>query len=362
MTLERPRGRPLRAVIDRSAFAENIRIARTLCPDSNVLVVIKADAYGHGMVPLARAAGDAHLAVATSDEASVLLNEGVRNTIWVLEGPFDSACLGLQKNRASLVWVVHSLEQLVMMARHLAADSKAMIWLKIDTGMHRLGFLPDQLPDALSIIDENDALNLIGVMTHFANSEVRGDQSVTEQIHLFDKALHQHGLNEYPQSLCNSAAMLNCPEVRRSWVRPGISLYGGYRRERAPYQPVMSLCSAVMALRSVPKGASVGYGGIWTAQRPSKIATVACGYGDGYPRHAPSGTPVLVNGVRAPLAGRVSMDMISVDVTDVPAVVPGSPVELWGAGLSIDEVASCADTISYELLTQVTARVPRIYL
>lgn len=361
MSVADSRGRPLRALIDTAAFSHNIALAQTLCPQSEVLVVIKADAYGHGLLQLAKAAGDRQLAVATSNEAEILIRAGVRNTIWVLEGPFDRRCMALQREAASLIWVVHCPQQLALIKQHVADGSDACIWLKVDTGMHRLGFVPEWVPEALSIIEASETLQLQGVMTHFASSEVVGDPSVEHQIKTFDRVLEDNGLIGLPQSLCNSAAILHCPEARRAWVRPGISLYGGFSCDAAPYKAVMTLESAVIALRKVAQGESVGYGGIWTAKRPSLIATVACGYGDGYPRHAPSGTPVLVNGLRATLAGRVSMDMITVDVTDVPGVALGSRVELWGQELNIDEVADHADTISYELLTQVTARVPRNY-
>jgi alanine racemase len=353
-------GRPLCAVIDQSAYLHNLLMIERHCSPAQLLAVIKADGYGHGMIEMARAAGLRSLAVATPEEASRLIDEGIDNTIWVLEGPFSPACLALSSRHGSINWVVHQLSQLQMMAER--SESSYQVWLKLDSGMHRLGFQSEQVASALAFIAKTKNLSLQGVMTHFAASEELDSPSALKQIQCFDHLLQSNGLSDLPQSLANSGAIINFAQTCRSVVRPGIASYGAMGVESLALKPVMSLQSAVMALHHVPVGESVGYGGIWTAERPSIIATIAGGYGDGYPRHAKNGTPVLVNGKRAPLAGRVSMDMLTVDVTALSEVQVGDPVELWGRDLAVEEVATCADTISYELLTSVTARVPRVYL
>ncbi len=354
-------GRPLRALIDCSAYQHNLQLIADRCAPAQVLAVIKADAYGHGMIEMARAAGESRpLAVATPEEAMRLLENGIRNEIWVLEGPFSSHCLALSERHENIVWVVHQLSQLKMMAGN--KDSSHQVWLKLDSGMHRLGFQPYLFESALAFIQEAANISLTGCATHLASSELVDSSSVISQIQMFDDVIKTNDLLDLPQSISNSGAIINYPESYRSVVRPGIASYGAMQTPLLSFKPVMTLRSAVMALREVPLGESVGYGGTWTAERPSLIATIAGGYGDGYPRHAKNGTPVLVNGQRAGLAGRVSMDMLTVDVTDLANVSLGDPVELWGDKLPIEEVAQCADTISYELLTSVTSRVPRFYV
>ncbi len=356
-------GRPLVARIDRAAFVANIQRVEALCPSAQALVVIKANAYGHGLVEMAQLAGNRDLAVATSDEAQVLIDAGVDNRIWVLEGPLNLRCLSLS-TRHDVVWVIHDAAQLPLLRAYDALPLNIVI--KIDSGMHRLGFSPRQL---ISIAPEFNALvhlNVVCTMSHFAASDVPGGETVATQIACYEFALQQAGLDALPQSLSNSGAVLYYPQAHRHWVRPGIMLYGGMPdagedRTTAGLQAVMHLDSAVIALHEIAAGESVGYSGLWTAKRPSVIATVAGGYADGYPRHAPSGTPVAVNTVRCPLVGRVSMDMLAVDVTDLPAVQVGDPVELWGSLVSVDEVAHGAGTIAYDLLTGVSARVPREY-
>ena len=364
MTVRSFSGRPIRAIIDRGAFQHNLRVVAERVPNSKLLVVIKSDAYGHGLVALAKAAGDHDLAVATSDEAKRLLDAGIGNRIWVLEGPFDATCLALVENH-SLVWVIHSLWQLELL-QQAALSAPVSVWLKLDTGMHRLGLAPAQLGLALTKLAQLPGVELHGCMSHFASSDQPDAASVRQQIALFDRLLEQYSLTHLPQSLANSGAILYYPQAARAWVRPGIMLYGATPNASvaaANYhlQAVMTLESAIMSLRELPEGESVGYGATWTARRKSLIAMVAGGYGDGYPRHAPSGTPVSVAGQIVPLVGRVSMDMLALDVTDLSTVNIGDRVELWGPQVSVDQVATLAGTIGYELLTGVTARVPRIY-
>jgi len=362
-------GRPLRAVIDRAAFKHNLNLVEQRVAPAKAIAVIKADAYGHGLIAMAEVAGSNDLAVATSDEAHRLLEGGIQNRIWILEGPFDRSCLALSEfelsKQCDLVWVVHSLWQLELLQQS-ALSGQINICLKIDTGMHRLGLLPDELGLAMSMLGQLDDVQLLGTVSHFASSDQVQDSTVFEQLSYFDSLLKQHALLHLPQSLANSGAILHYPQANRSWVRPGIILYGGMpdatdRAEGYGLKAVMTFESAVMALREVPAGHSVGYGATWTAKKDALIATVAGGYGDGYPRHAANGTLVAVAGKLAPLAGRVSMDMLTVDVTDLPGVKVGDPVELWGPTVSVDHVAEQSGTISYELLCGVTARVPRFH-
>ena len=356
-------GRPLCARIDRAAFISNIRRVEALCPQAKVLVVVKANAYGHGLVEMAPLAGDRDLAVATSDEAQALIDGGIHNRIWVLEGPLNLRCLSLS-TRHEVVWVIHDTAQLPLLQAYDTLSLNVVI--KIDTGMHRLGFLPEQLREVAARCDAMAHVHMVCTMSHFASSDKPDNREVAQQTACFEDALQQSGLDAVPQSLSNSGAVLYYPDAHRDWVRPGIMLYGGMPdagddRDAVALRPVMHLESAIIALRHVSAGESVGYSGLWTAPRDAIIATIAGGYADGYPRHAPTGTPVVVNGVRCPLVGRVSMDMLGVDVTDVPGVQVGDGVERWGSRVSVDEVARHAGTIAYDLLTGVSARVPREY-
>jgi alanine racemase len=359
------KGRPVRAVIDRSAFQHNISIAQQLAPDSALMVVIKADAYGHGLIKMAEAAGpNSALAVATAEEARRLIDCGIKNSIWVLEGPFSGACLALSVQHP-IVWIVHSFWQLELLKTR-DVSNKIDICLKFDTGMHRLGFMVDEVAEALQMLSQLQNFHLKACMSHFSGSDWPNSDAVQQQIQCFDGLINRHGLEQVPQSLSNSGGVLFYGQAHRYWIRPGIMLYGGMPHENQRAQdcdlrPVMSFESAVMSIKKVPKGESVGYGATWTAEQDSLIAIVAGGYGDGYPRHAPNGTPVVVAGQVASLAGRVSMDMIAIDVTDLNPVYIGDSVELWGKYVSVDQIAALSGTISYALLTGVTARVPRVY-
>ncbi len=360
-------GRPIRARIDRAAFRHNLNWVAQRCHPARPLAVIKADAYGHGLVELSREAMGYELAVATTEEAAELVHAVCHGRIWVLEGPFSVECLTLTQ-RHPIVWVVHSLWQIDLLC---ALPNKAglQVCLKVDSGMHRLGLSPEQLGQALVLLREAaPAIEVVCVMTHFANSDLPEDASVARQIAVFDGALERAAAADLPQSLSNSGAVLSYAAAWRHWVRPGIILYGAAPDSRSDMrvlglQAVMTLESRVMSLRWIEAGESVGYGSRWTAQTPTLIAVVAGGYADGYPRHAQDGTPALVNGQRVPLAGRVSMDMLTLDVTRIAEQVKiGDVVELWGPNLSVDEVARHSNTIGYQLLTAVSPRVPRVYI
>ena len=352
--------RPLLARIERSAFLSNIAHLQSLAPESELVLVVKANAYGHGIAGLVNQLSGHRVAVASSEEARELFDLGYQGEVILLEGAFNKACIeSLAAHQ--VCYVVHSVEQLELL---IAQEYQGKIWLKLDTGMHRLGLTESALADCLSRLSSQSAIHVETMMTHFSSADDRRNGSFNSQLALFNRMVKHFDLEHLPQSLCNSAALLLHTECHQQIARPGIALYGS---NPAPLissladslVAVMTLRSEVIALRQIDAGETVGYGDTWTATQSSTIATVAVGYGDGYPRHAVSGTPVLVEGQRASLAGRVSMDMISVDVTGLSNVRIGSEVELWGKNLSVDEVASSAGTISYELTTGLTARVPR---
>lgn len=340
--------RPLMAELSRAALQHNYRQF-----PANTWAVIKANAYGCGAPEVARALPDAvGFAVACLEEAIELREAGIRQPILLLEGIFEPA-EWMEVGAYQLDCVIHTPEQLEGLLT-LRERSWAGFWLKVDTGMHRLGMSESQ---ALSVVEALRPLNVQRRvwMAHFA----RADDP--------DAVLP---LTQAPEgfelSLNNSAAALTRDEVPQNWGRAGISLFGassvaGRTAQSLGLRPVQRLRSRVVALRRVPKGEAVGYGGRWIAPRDSLIATVPGGYADGYMRAMPDGTPIWVDGQIAPLAGRVSMDRITVDVTDIPGVSLGVPVELWGDQVPIDTVAEAAGTISYELLCNLAPRVPRIW-
>ncbi|MCP4993882.1 MAG: alanine racemase [Gammaproteobacteria bacterium] len=349
-----------RALIDLSALRHNLHRAREASQGRKVVAVIKANAYGHGMLRAASALeseADA-LAVARVTEGRTLRESGVQKPILVLEGCFDTDEARLAAD-LKLDLTIHHASQLTMLEQ-LEADQKVSCWFKLDSGMHRLGFSPEkglaayQKLRALSCID-----GPVRLMTHLANADDRNDSATEDQLTLF-RQFAQAVDSEC--SLANSAAILGWPQTHADWVRPGIMLYGASpftngRGDVDGLQPVMTLQSQLIAINHYPQGAPVGYGGSWCCPEAMAVGVVAIGYGDGYPRHAPSGTPVLINGQRAPLAGRVSMDMLTVDLRNHPEVRVGDSVVLWGRGLPAEEIAEQAGTITYELFCGVTSRV-----
>lgn len=349
--------RPLRAVIHRAALVRNLALARSRAPDSRVMAVVKADAYGHGLEWAAPALCQADgYAVLEMDKALWLREQGYRQPILLLEGFFSERELRLaEQYRLSVT--VHCAEQLKMMA---AAGGRATldVFLKLNTGMNRLGFPPGALGDALRVLKASAAVRDLVLMTHFACADE--EQGVAEQLRRFTDATA--GLR-FPRSLANSAALLRYPETHADWVRPGIMLYGsspfaGESAQSLDLQPGMTLESEIISVQRLEAGERVGYGGTFTAPHAMRVGIVACGYADGYPRHAGTGTPVLVAGKRTRTLGRVSMDMLCADLTPCPEAGAGAPVVLWGEGLPVDEVARAAGTISYELLCAVAPRVP----
>jgi alanine racemase len=351
--------RPIRAAVSASALAHNFAIARRHAGAAKVWAVLKANAYGHGLERAARALGAADgFAVLDFQEAARLRALGVQKPVLMLEGVFDPGDVELLQ-RHTLVPVVHSGAQIEML-RTVAPGAKLDCYLKANTGMNRLGFDAGGLRAAYEALRALPQVGTVTLMTHFADAD--GAAGIAGQRAAFDKMIKP--LGPAPRSLANSAALLRFPrETAGDWVRPGIMLYGGSpfadrSAESLGLKPVMTLSSSIIAVQRLKRGERVGYGFSYEATGALTIGIVACGYADGYPRHAPSGTPVLVNGQRASTVGRVSMDMFAVDVTRVSGAGVGTPVTLWGEGLSADEVGAAAGTISYELFTKLTARVP----
>jgi alanine racemase len=351
--------RAARATVDSAALKHNLGAVRRMAPNSRVMAVIKANAYGHGLVGTARALRDADaFAVARIEEAMALREAGLDNAIVLLEGAFDTTQLPLAAS-LGLELVVHSPEQLAMLdAAHLSRPIST--WLKLDTGMNRLGFPPEEARAAAGRLEACPSVaSKPRLMTHLSCADER-DAGVTDrQLECFAAAL---GDLTGDRSIANSAGLIWRKDAHADWVRPGIMLYGVSPFAESTgvelgLRPAMELRSTVIAVRTVRRGERVGYGGVWTAREDSRLAIAAIGYGDGYPRRLGSGAPVLVRGRRAPLAGRISMDMIAVDVTLIPEVRVGDEVMLWGAGLPVEELARIAETIPYELLCGVTQRV-----
>ncbi|MCP3868848.1 MAG: alanine racemase [Gammaproteobacteria bacterium] len=347
------------ANIELDALRHNLQRVREISPGSAVMAVIKANAYGHGALRAAGAlvAADA-FAVARVEEGVVLREAGFQKDILVLEGSFGGAELQAASRHHLMLAVVRP-QQLEVLDRKVLPQP-VNCWLKLDTGMHRLGF---QLPQAREAYQRLQACPNVGgpvrLMTHLANADNLQDDTTSKQLAAFLPLAESWGVQA---SMANSAGILGWPQSHGEWVRPGIMLYGaspfmGGRGENDGLKPVMTFCSRLLAVNRYAKGEAVGYGGSWRCPEDMPLGVVAVGYGDGYPRHAPSGTPVLLNGQRVPLAGRVSMDMISVDLRTQPDARVGDPVVLWGEGLPAEEIADCAGTISYELFCGVTPRV-----
>jgi len=350
----------IRAVIDTQALRHNLNVIRALAGRANVIAVVKANAYGHGLVSAALAIQDAGaFAVARLEEGMTLRAAGITSRIVLLEGVFSRSQLD-DAAQERLDLVVHDPRQIELLEQSGGAERFA-VWIKIDTGMNRLGFAPRDFPAALERIRELPTPpRELRLMTHLACADARDGRMNAAQLERFRGCTA--GLH-YETSVCNSAGLLRDAAPGSHWVRPGIALYGASPFEDATaaafgLKPVMTLMSTVLTVRQVSRGETVGYGGIWSAPRDSRIAIIAAGYGDGVPRSFETGTPVLIHGRRAPLVGRVSMDMIAVDVTGVSGVEVGTQAVLWGAGLPVEEVARHAGTIAYELLCSVSQRVP----
>lgn len=340
--------------IDFDALTHNLSVVRQYSVDAKIIAVIKANAYGHGMLAVARHLQDKvdALAVACVEEALVLRAKGIDAIIVVLQG-FQNQQQLQQCLDLNLQPVCHQHWQ-IQMLNQISAAQQISCWLKIDTGMHRLGIAPEQLAVSVQQLQTAAVVREVRLMSHFANADDTASTLNQRQLAEFNRCLPS--ASDLETSLANSAAILSMPEAICQWVRPGIMLYGASPFETQPasdfgLKPVMTLKSKIIAINALSRGESVGYGAVWSASRDSQIAVVGIGYGDGYPRHATNGTPVWLHGQYCPLVGRVSMDMICVDITDCESAVKlGEEVLLWGNQLDIHEVASAASTISYELL------------
>jgi alanine racemase len=350
----------IRARIDTAALRHNLRTIRARAGKARVLAVVKANAYGHGLVPsaLALAAADG-FAVARLEEGVALRTAGIRVPVLLLEGVFSAEQLAAAA-RHGLDLVVHDALQLELLERRRGTEPLAL-WVKIDTGMNRLGFPCGEFTAVLERVRRlKPAPREICLLTHLACANERDDAMTRAQLARFRAATHDLG---YALSIANSAGLFGEVALGCDWVRPGLALYGASpfadcSAAELGLKPAMTLASSVIAVRQVPRGERVGYGGDWVAARESRIAIVAAGYGDGVHRSLPAGAPVLIGGRRAALAGRVSMDMLAVDVTELADVRVGTPAVLWGPELPVEEVARHAGTIAYELLCSVSQRVP----
>lgn len=353
--------RPARALIDLQALRDNYRYARELA-GSRALAVIKAGAYGHGAARCAEALeADADgFAVACIEEALELRAAGLRAPILLLEGFFEASELALIVEHR--LWcVVHSLWQLEAIEQ-ATLGQPIHVWLKLDSGMHRVGLQPADYAAAHRRLSASGNVGKVVMMSHFARADEPGCPATADQAAVFKAATA--GL-EGETSLRNSPAVLGWPVVPSDWVRPGIMLYGATPFEHpqanaARLTPVMSLESNVICVQQLAANQPVGYGAQFTTNAPMRVGVVAMGYADGYPRHAPTGTPVMVAGQRTRLLGRVSMDMLCVDLTNVPGAGVGSPVELWGRHVLASDVAAAAQTIAYQIFCNVR-RVPLVY-
>ncbi len=354
--------RPAKAIINLEALRQNYLLAKEIS-EGKVIAIVKADAYSHGATVCAQALADIAdaFAVACIEEALELREAGISQPIILLEGFFDAAELQLI-DQYQLDTVVHHEGQIQAIAKARLAQP-LRVWLKMDTGMSRVGFLPEQYHNVWQQLKALPQISDIVLMSHLACADEPDISHTVQQLETFEE--YTLGLPG-EKSIANSAGLIAFPNARAQWSRPGLMLYGisPFPESHTIEQrltPVMELHSAIISIKNISPGSTVGYGSTWIAERPTRLGIVAMGYADGYPRHAKNGTPVLVNGQRVPLVGRVSMDMLAVDLTELDDTNIGDDVILWGAQLPISEVARYADTIPYQLLCNLN-RVPIEYL
>lgn len=350
------------ARIDLQALRNNYLKACERAGSAKAMAVVKADGYGHGIARVASALNDLapKYAVACIEEAWAIRDAGLTQPVVLLQGVHAAEDIA-ECSGKTFEPVLHGESQLEWL---LKGGHRPVFWLKVNTGMNRLGFRPEELPGVMENLEKTGALSqLQGFVTHFACADDTGSAMTAEQTSVFIKAT-----SPWPtllKSVANSAAHFIAGQPLFDWSRPGIMLYGGSpivgkTGPELGLEPVMTLEAPLITTRVVRAGESVGYGSVWTAKQDTLMGMVAVGYGDGYPRHAGTDTPAAVDGRRIRLIGRVSMDMLAVDLSNAPGASVGDRVELWGRTVGVDEVASCAGTISYELLTGLTSRVPRI--
>ena len=368
--------RQIQAHINQSALENNLMVARRAAPSARIMAIIKADGYGHGLLRAAGALSAADgIALLDLQDAAQLREAGFRQTILLLEGAFDAGDMA-HIAQYDLACVIHGAWQIALLDAYPGRE-KLDVWLKVNSGMNRLGFTPQQAAQAMEQLRRHRAVRSVTLMTHFANAdEARG---IAEPLALFNDFAAPYRV---ARSLANSAALLRYPETHGDWVRPGLMLYGAspfaeVSAQQLGLQPAMTLRSRIIAVQELRAGDEIGYGALFRAERKMRVGVVACGYADGYPRQsgrvepeapgthrptpcgcAPNGTPLLVDGQMTQTLGRVSMDMLHADLSKLPQAGIGSAVTLWGEGLPIEDVARAAGTVSYELMCALTARVP----
>ncbi len=355
---------PTNATVRLGAIVNNYRVAGRHAPASKNIAVIKANAYGHGLVEVAQVLHPEvpAFAVANFDEAVQLKDAGISKPILVLQGTTHPA--EIAEAAANDFWLLLHQQQQIDWVLSANLIRPVRVWLKVDTGMHRFGFAPKVLDKVCEdlLASPNVQQGLV-LCTHLACADDQANPMTSQQVSTIRSCSRKHNL---ALSIANSAAILYWPDTHAEWNRPGYMLYGNnpagsFDGDTFGLSPAMTMKSEIIAIRDIVPGDGVGYGLDWVAKKHSQIGTIAIGYGDGYPRQAPSGTPVLVNGRRVPLVGRVSMDAITVDLSELEKAAIGDPVELWGKDLSVNEVASAAGMIGYEILAGLSGRVPLIF-
>lgn len=349
--------RPILATISTNALQHNLSVVKQHAKTAKVMAVVKANAYGHGLINVAQALNEVDgFATLNVSEAIDLRESGIEQPILLLEGPFSEEELRIAAS-FDISIVVHQAQHIAML-QNIQLPRPMSVYLKMNTGMNRLGFTPaeysavfDQLANMHNVAD-------VTLMTHFATADE--DNGIAKSLKRFEAAANAL---KAPKSLANSATILRYPEAHADWVRPGIMLYGaspigGIPATAFDLQPAMQFTSEIIAVQTLEKGESVGYGNTFTANKQMRVGIVACGYADGYPRHAPSGTPIAVSGKQTQILGRVSMDMLYCDLSTLPEANVGASVELWGSQILVDVVAEASGTVGYELLCAVAPRVP----
>ncbi len=352
-------------IVNRRALRHNLQRLRELAPSSRLVAVVKANAYGHGLLETARTLPDADaFGVARYEEAQRLRAGGITQPVLLLEGFFDASELP-EIARQNFHTAVHSVEQLEALEQ---ADlpCPVTVWMKLDTGMHRLGIRPEEAEAFYQRLSQcKNVRQPVNIVSHFARADEPECGATENQLAIFNDFCEG---KPGQRSIAASGGILLWPESHYDWVRPGIILYGVSPLETRPwgpdfdFQPVMSLTSSLIAVRSHKKGEPVGYGGTWVSERDTRLGVIAMGYGDGYPRSAPSGTPVLVNGREVPTVGRIAMDMICVDLGPEATEQAGDPVVMWGEGLPVERIAEYTKVSAYELITRLTSRVAMQYV
>lgn len=354
-------GRPTQAIINLAALRHNVTRIKHYAPASKILAIVKANGYGHGSVTVAQAIADTvhGFGVACLAEALTLRQAGIKQRIVILEGFFKPQELPLIAEQEIDI-VVHNFEQIEAL-NSVRLAKPVVVWLKVDTGMHRLGFSLEQVAEAVRAISWNPNIcKPIHWITHFSDADNCNSPKTTIQIQCFQRFIQEYGPGL--KTLANSAGIVAWPDSHADYVRPGLMLYGVsplLHKMAAEFElkPVMTLRTELIAINEMKAGDTIGYSSTWVAPEDMRVGIAAIGYGDGYPLHAKSGTPILLNGQRTRLIGRVSMDMLALDLSTQPLAKIGDTVILWGEGLPIEEVANWANTIPYELLCRVSSRV-----